>query len=126
DTFANDNFLTRGQEAAVEINENDTVQVELTPGQASFHHGKLLHASAPNHSDERRIGFAINFIAPHVRQTVAGEDFGILVRGEDRYGHFVHVPWPSEDMSKEALSWHNRILNTQNEAMYDGAEDAAR
>ncbi|NNE23602.1 MAG: phytanoyl-CoA dioxygenase family protein [Rhizobiales bacterium] len=126
DTFANDNFLTRGQEAAVEINENDTVQVELAPGQASFHHGKLLHASAPNHSDERRIGFAINFIAPHVRQTVASQDFGILVRGEDRYGNFVHVPWPKEDLSKDALSWHNRILNSQNEAMYDGAEDAER
>jgi hypothetical protein len=87
DTFAGDNFLTRGQEAAVEIEEEDTVLVPLEPGQASFHHGKLLHASGPNRSDERRIGFAINYISTSVRQTVAHEDFAMLVRGEDRYGH---------------------------------------
>ena len=81
---------------------------------------------APNHSDERRIGFAINFIAPHVRQTVAREDFAILVRGEDRYGNFVQVPTPTEDLSKDALAWHNRIMITQNEAIYEGAEDAER
>ena len=126
DTFANDNFLTRGQEADISIDEDQVVHCELQPGQASFHHGKLLHASAPNHSDERRIGFAINYIAPHVRQTVAHEDFGMLVRGKDDYNNFVHIPSPTEDLSADALAWHNRILTTQNEAVYEGAEDAER
>ena len=126
DTFANDNFLTRGQEAAIQVNEDQTVHAELEPGQASFHHGRLLHASAPNHSDERRIGFAINYIAPHVRQAVASEDFAILVRGNDRHGNFTHVPLPQDDLSEDALAWHNRILTTQNQAMYDGAENAER
>jgi len=125
DTFADDNFLTRGQEAAVEIDENDLVQVELKPGQASFHHGKLLHASGPNQSDERRIGLAINYVAAHVEQTVAPVDYAMLVRGTDRYGHFRHVPSPESDLSEDAMAWHSRILAAQNEAIYDGA-DAAR
>lgn len=121
DTFAGDNFLTRGQEAVVEIEEADTVLVPLAPGQASFHHGKLLHSSGPNRSDERRIGFAINYIAASVRQTVAHEDFAMLVRGEDRHGHFRLVPPPSVDLSEDALAWHRHILAAQNEALYDGA-----
>ena len=98
------------------------MHVELAPGQASFHHGRMLHASAPNQSDVRRIGFAINYIAPHVRQLVAHRDFAVLVRGEDRHGNFEHVPSPREDLSEEALAWHHRILTIQNEAMYDGVE----
>ena len=125
DTFADDNFLTRGQEAAVEIGEDALVHVELNPGQASFHHGKLLHASGPNQSDERRIGLAINYVAAHVEQTVAPVDYAMPVRGNDRYGHFHHVPAPESDLSKDAMAWHRRILAAQNEALYDGADAAS-
>lgn len=121
DTFAGDNFLTRGQEAVVEIDEADTVPVPLEPGQASFHHGKLLHGSGANRSDERRIGFAINYISTDVRQVVAHEDFAMLVRGEDRHGHFRLVPPPEADLSDDAMAWHEHILTAQNEALYDGA-----
>ena len=122
DTFNESNFLTRGQEAVVAIDEGKVVYAELEPGQASFHHGKLLHASAHNHSNERRIGLAINYIAPHVRQIVAKTDFAMLVRGEDRFGHFEHIPSPRKDLSDEAIAWHQRILTAQNEAMYDGVD----
>lgn len=122
DTFADSNVLTRGQEADIEIDDRDTILVPLAPGQASLHHGKLLHASAPNRSDERRIGLTINYIAPQVRQVVAREDFAMLVRGEDKFGHFQHIPSPSSDMDDAALAWHQRILLAQNEAMYDGAK----
>lgn len=75
-------------------------------------------------SDQRRIGLAINYIAPGMRQVVAREDFAVLVRGEDRYGHFRHVPAPAGDLSQEALAWHRRILSAQNEVLYEGAEQA--
>lgn len=120
DTFAGDNFLTRGQEAEAEIDENKTVMVELEPGQASLHHGKLLHASGPNKTDERRVGLVINYIAPHVRQIVAKEDYATLVRGEDRYGHFQHIPAPTSNFSDEGMAWHRRVRHAQNEALYDG------
>ncbi len=121
DTFDADNFLTRGQEAEVDIDENDTVLVEMEPGQASMHHGKLLHASGPNRTDERRVGLVVNYIAPHVRQIVAKEDFATLVRGEDRYGHFHHIPSPTRNFSEDGMAWHRRVRGAQNEALYDGA-----
>ena len=121
DTFAEMNALTRGQTADVEISDSETIAVPLEPGQASFHHGRMLHASGPNRSEARRIGFAINYIAPQMRQVVAKEDFAMLVRGDDRYGHFQLMPPPREDLSDEALDWHCRVLTNQNEAIYEGA-----
>lgn len=121
DTHADNNILTRGQEASVEIYEDNVVHAELKPGQASFHHGKLLHASAANRSNVRRIGLAINYIGAHVRQTVARKDYGMLVRGTDRFGYFEPVPAPSADCTETALAWHQRILAAQNDVLYDGS-----
>jgi len=120
-TFADNNLLTRGQEAAVAIADEETVPVPLTPGQASLHHGKLLHSSGPNRSDERRIGFAINYVSPDMRQVVAKEDYAMLARGEDRYGHFRLVPPPGDDLSEDALAWHRQVHAAQNQALYQGA-----
>ena len=125
DTFTKSNFLTRGQEADITIDESKVIYVELTPGQASFHHGGLLHASAPNRSDDRRIGLVVNYIAPHVRQTVAKKDYAMLVRGEDRFGHFEYVSSPTSDLTAEAIALHHQILTAQNEAMYDGVQPNA-
>ena len=125
DTFAESNILTRGQEADFDLDEDAVVHCELEPGQASFHHGKVLHSSPANRSDRRRIGLAIQFIAPHVEQRVASRDFAMLVRGEDRYGHFELVEPPGEDLSDDALATHGRILAAQNEAMYEGADRPA-
>ena len=118
DTYDGENFLTRGQEAVFEVDENRTVKVELEAGEASLHHGRLLHASGPNVSDERRIGYVINYITPDMRQTVAARDFAVLVRGEDRLGHFELVPPPEEDLAPDALAWHRRILGAQADALY--------
>ena len=120
DTFDEENFLTRGQQAVFDVDESRAVNVELEAGQASLHHGRLLHASAPNASDERRVGFVINYIAPAMRQVVAERDYAVLVRGEDRHGHFELVPPPEHDLTPEALAWHRRILDAQAEALYEG------
>lgn len=123
DTFDEANFLTRGQEAAIDIDEASTAFAELKAGQASFHHGKLLHASTPNNTDDRRIGLTINYIAPHMKQVVAEKDHAMLLRGEDRYGHFNLVPPPQADMSQDAIAWHRTVVGAQNDALYDGAEN---
>lgn len=124
DHFEADNILTRGQHALVEPNESELVYVELEAGQMSLHHGYLLHASAPNHSVQPRIGYNINFIAPHNRQLVAKTDHAMLVRGEDRHGHFTLVPPPEADFSDAAMAWHQRILGAHDEAIYQGVKPA--
>jgi len=94
DTYAENNLLSRGQEIAVDVDEKDGVAAELRPGQASMHHGHLFHASGPNVSADRRIGCAIRYIRPSMRQTSGERPMVVLVSGEDRFGNFRIVGRP--------------------------------
>lgn len=88
DTYADNNLLSRGQEIAVDVDEADAVSAALKAGQASMHHGHLFHASGPNTSDDRRIGAAIRYIKPSMKQHTGDKPLVSLVSGEDRFGHF--------------------------------------
>ena len=48
DTFDDKNLLSRGQELAVTVNEDDAVSVVLQPGEMSLHHGQVFHGSHKN------------------------------------------------------------------------------
>ena len=56
----------------------------LEPGEISLHHMRVVHGSRPNRSADRRMGLAVNYIPPHVRQTT-GPDCATLLRGVDRF-----------------------------------------
>ena len=94
DAADTDNMLSRGQAIAVEVDEQKAVDVVLTAGQMSLHHGRTFHASRPNRSQDRRIGLAIRYITPAVRQTRLTRDFAMLARGKDSCGNFNLVPRP--------------------------------
>ena len=94
DTYAEDNLLSRGQEIAVEVNEKDAVVVALDAGQASMHHGLLFHGSGPNTTDDRRIGSAIRYIKPSMKQATGDRPLVSLVRGQDNFGNFKIVDAP--------------------------------
>ena len=81
------NVLFQGQ-TVPGVAEERAVMCPLEPGQASLHHGWTLHASMPNASRDRRIGLNVQYIAPRMRQTKSARDSALLVRGEDRFGHF--------------------------------------
>ena len=83
-TFHQDNLLSRGQEIAVAVDETSATDIILRLGQMSLHHGRMFHASGPNMSADRRIGVAIRYITPRVRQHLAVRDYAMLVRGCDR------------------------------------------
>lgn len=120
DTLAEHNLLTRGQEIAVEVDESEAAYVELAPGEISLHHVRTVHASEPNRSHDRRIGIAMRYIAPHVRQVNGERDSAMLVRGEDVHGNFVLEKPPREDMDAQALAEHARIMALRQSILYDG------
>ena len=122
DTFNKDNLLTRGQEIAVEVDEDKAVLAELKPGQASLHHVLLFHGSAPNRSSDRRIGFAIRYIPTYVRQIAGERDSAMLVRGTDRYGHFEPEEPPDADLSPKALAQHAAVTDRQAKVLYRGTD----
>ena len=87
------NVLAHDQEIPTEyLDESTAVDLILEAGQASLHHGELVHGSNPNCSTRRRCGMTIRFTRPDVKPVSSGQfpfkETPILVRGEDRHGHF--------------------------------------
>ena len=86
------NMLSRGQGIIDPIDERAAVTLTLDPGEMSLHDVRLAHASTPNRSSERRVGYAIRYVAAHVRSLRDPRDTAMLVRGTDRFGHFDPEP----------------------------------
>ncbi|MEM7423093.1 MAG: phytanoyl-CoA dioxygenase family protein [Pseudomonadota bacterium] len=124
DTFAADNLLSRGQEIAVEVDEEDAVHAALAPGQMSLHHGRLFHASGPNVSDDRRIGLVMRFIRPDTPATGHNKDFAMLMRGADRFGHRLNVMPPPGDFTPAKLALYEEVRLAQTSVLADGLESA--
>ncbi len=101
ETYAEDNLLSRGQEIAVEVAEEEATDVVLAPGQLSLHHVNIVHGSKANSSDTPRIGFVARYITPSVSQSGFQQPV-ILARGEDRHGHFQHMKRPPESTDASA------------------------
>lgn len=123
DTFAEDNLLSRGQELTVEVDENETTDVVLEPGQMSLHHGRMFHASGPNQSDDRRIGVAIRFVTPSVRQVVGERDYAMLARGMDRARNWINVAPPRSAFDRDALARYEEIAAEHAKVLMEGAAE---
>lgn len=124
DSFADDNLLSRGQEIAVEVNESDAVDVILQPGQASLHHGHLFHASGPNRTDDRRIGAAIRYIQPSMKQKSGDRSLVAHVSGEDRYGHFKVAGSPKGRLLESDFELCRQDVAIKRRVLYEGAQQA--
>lgn len=122
DTFAENNLLSRGQEIAVEVNEADAVVAALQPGQMSLHHGRLFHASGPNLTDDRRIGFVVRYIRPDTPKAGKGRDYAMLARGCDRTMNRINMVPPPGSFSPGALAMYEEVLAEQARTLAAGAK----
>lgn len=98
------NMLFTHEEIAVEVEQSRAADLLLAPGEMSLHHVKIVHGSPPNRSAERRCGYAIRYVAPHVRQR-GDQNSATLVRGRDRYGYFEREPVPKRDMEPQIVAF---------------------
>lgn len=124
DTFAENNMLSRGQEIAVEVDEADAIPVELQPGQSSLHHGHLFHASGPNTTDDRRIGVAIRYIKPSMKQQSGDLSLVAHVSGVDRFGHFKVAGSPEDRLQEEDFELCRRDAEIKRRVLYEGADSS--
>lgn len=83
------NMLSSGLEITAPIDESQIADVELDAGQFSLHHVDIVHGSDPNHSGAPRIGYAIRYASPAVRQTLPHVAV-LLARGVDQYNNYDH------------------------------------
>jgi non-haem Fe2+, alpha-ketoglutarate-dependent halogenase len=86
------NQLQHSQKILAALDLTRAVPLLLPAGAMSLHHVRIAHGSPPNRSPARRIGFAIRYVAAHVRKLGPRRDSAMLVRGTDRFGHFDAEP----------------------------------
>ena len=84
-------------------------QWHLQAGEFSLHHTLARHRSAPNRAAHRRIGLGISYIPAYVRTTGSHRLFAMLVRGQDRGGHFDLLPAPRAEFDPAALALHEQV-----------------
>ncbi len=73
------------------------VDVALKSGELSLHSDLLLHGSGANHSDRRRCGLTLRYVATDVHAAMDWSNTGVLICGEDRRGHWGNPPRPDRD-----------------------------
>ncbi|MGI9500050.1 MAG: phytanoyl-CoA dioxygenase family protein, partial [Geminicoccaceae bacterium] len=123
DTFAVDNLLSRGQEI-LGIDEAEAVHGSLRPGKMSLHHGRCFHASGPNRSEDRRIGLAIRYVTPGVRDQASGRDYAMLVRGQDAARGWINIAGPRGLFTPADLALYNQVLRDQSKVLAANAESS--
>ena len=108
-TTDRDNLLSKGQVIKKEIIDSDSVNLCINSGEISLHHINVAHSSGPNDSKFKRIGIAIRYISPKVRQLNNYTDSATLVRGTDTYNNFQHEPTPKYDYETASMSFFKKF-----------------
>ena len=104
-----------GQTIMEPLDEAAPVAMALRAGEFSLHHELAVHRSAPNNASHRRVGIGLNYIPPHVRVNGPVRLKAMLVRGEDRYGHFDLVDPPAAERDAAALAVHQEVSDRYRE-----------
>jgi len=98
-----------GQTVVEPFDDAAPVTMELKAGSFSIHHGLCMHYSGPNRAQRRRIGLGFNYIPAHVRPTSPVRMAAMLVRGQDKGGHFDLVEPPAGEFDPAGLALHEDI-----------------
>ena len=112
------NMLSRGQEIAVEVDDEEATDIVLESGQCSLHHGMLFHSSGSNTSADRRIGVAIRYVNPNARQVDGSKEHALLVKGVDRERSFIHFAPPRHEFGPSEITLHEEIMRLKTSANY--------
>jgi hypothetical protein len=100
------NEIVQGQR-----DESKAVAIELEPGQASLHDGRIIHGSEPNTSSRRRCGYTMRYISSRTRFN--DEKFGeyhriFLARGRDHAGNRYADPTFADQHIVERRAKHGK------------------
>ena len=104
-----------GQTIMDEFDQSAPVAMALRAGEFSLHHELAVHRSAPNNASHRRVGIGLNYIPTHVRVNGSVRLRAMLVRGEDRYGHFDLIDPPAAERDPAALVVHQQVSDRYRE-----------
>jgi non-heme Fe2+,alpha-ketoglutarate-dependent halogenase len=110
------NSINRAGQTIVDpFDESSPTAMALPAGSFSLHHELAVHRSAPNNASHRRVGIGLNYAPTHVRLDGPVRCRAMLVRGEDRFGHFDLIEPPGGERDPAALAAHQDVSDRYRE-----------
>lgn len=100
-----------GQAIIDDFDHSNTVFGALKAGEMSVHHCRTVHRSGGNHCNFRRIGLAIPYIPTYVKRPRGIRMPAMLVRGQDKYGHFDLIEGATDDFADNAAKLHDQVFD---------------
>ena len=91
----------------------------------SLHHGQVFHGSNNNQSDDRRIGLAIRYITPDMKQTIDEKTDATLVAGADCFGHFNLTGKPNGFMHADDVAAVKKNIALKEQFLMAGVDSKA-
>jgi hypothetical protein len=82
----------------------------------------MFHASGPNRTNARRLGIAIRYVAPSMKQTSGAKLLVSHVSGRDEYGHFEIMPPPAGRLRAEDFERARRNTDMKRDILYEGVK----
>ena len=112
--ISNKNSLFKnGGEIRDVINENEALDLVLSPGEMSVHHNSIIHGSFPNQSDTKRIGFIVRYTTPAYQ----GKTPVIRARGIANCEHLQVIDKPLFSAKEEQFEMHKEFLEKRGEIL---------
>lgn len=109
---AHPDSISGGAQSIVEaFDQRSPVAAPVRAGEFTMHHSLCVHRSRRNTTADRRIGLSIHYVAPHVAHLGSRRLTTMLVRGEDRHGHYDPVPPPVADFDAAAQRVHGDAVD---------------
>jgi non-heme Fe2+,alpha-ketoglutarate-dependent halogenase len=106
-------LLASGLEIAVDVDDRQARDIVLAPGEMSLHHVLIVHGSNANLSSRPRIGFAVRYVAPDVRQAREHHEV-VLARGRNINGHYRVIEGPpvinGDPFARQAAFNRERVM----------------
>lgn len=100
-----DSMLTHSHHIVDDFDESLAVDIELEAGEGVLFHYGVVHGSAPNHSDDRRMAVFFDYIRPDSVKHGKRES-ARLIHGVDEAGHYDHEPAPTTDFGPAEIAAH--------------------
>ena len=100
-----DSMLSHSHHIVDDFDEGLAVDIELEAGEGVLFHYGVVHGSAPNHSDDRRMAVFFDYIRPDSIKRGERES-ARLVHGVDEAGHYDHEPAPTVDYGPSEVETH--------------------
>ena len=118
-TYDSSSMLKRGQRVTNPVDEKTIVDIDLDPGQASFHHTLTLHRSGPNRSKNWRLGVGLNYVSSQVGPMPGYQDCAMPLRGNPKNSRFTFTQPPQSDLHPDALARFADVLQHQSKRYSD-------